>query len=274
MSSTLIPGTYMKKQKIGILDSGFGGLSIWLEIVKILPFERILYVCDQKNIPYGTKSSKQIYQLSKKMITFLHSKEVNIIVIACNTISVSCLDKLRSDFPSIKIIGTVPVIKTAAEQTKNKHIGILATPVTAKSNYLQFLAHKYAVDCKITIVASSKLVSYIEKGEIDSQNVKPELQRIANIFNKNNIDTLIMACTHFPFLKAQLNALLGSKVMYLDSGGAVARQLQKLVGEGGAGSINNAYTYEFYTTGDNTYFSKIAKQLIRRNINNDVHISL
>src|SRR6266571_7897214 len=103
----------MSNNPIGILDSGVGGLTIWQEIVRQLPQESTVYLGDSLNAPYGTKSTDEIYQLSKRMVDFLLTKEVKVIIIACNTITVSCLDRLRTDYPGIPLIGTVPVIKTA-----------------------------------------------------------------------------------------------------------------------------------------------------------------
>src|SRR5579872_6017265 len=109
----------MKNHPIGILDSGLGGLTVLASIARELPNESFVYAGDSANTPYGTKSEEEIYSRAKKLIEFLKDKQVKLIVIACNTITVSCLDKLRTDYPEIPIIGTVPVIKTAAEVTKH-----------------------------------------------------------------------------------------------------------------------------------------------------------
>lgn len=108
----------MNNHPIGILDSGIGGLSVWQEIVSLLPPESTIYICDQKNIPYGEKTPAEIYMLAKKMVEFLLKKQVKMIVIACNTITVSCLDRLRAKFPDVPMIGAVPVVKLAARVSK------------------------------------------------------------------------------------------------------------------------------------------------------------
>ena len=134
----------MSSDSIGVIDSGLGGLSIWRQIVKKLPKESTIYLADSKNCPYGSNSSEEIYQLSKKLVTFLVQKKVKLIVLACNTITVSCLDKLRKEFPKTPIIGTVPVIKTASEITKNNKIGVLSTARTARSKYQKKLIKTFA----------------------------------------------------------------------------------------------------------------------------------
>src|ERR1700733_7320337 len=109
----------MNNHPIGILDSGVGGLTVLQSVIHELPNESIIYIGDSKNTPYGAKSADKILPLAKRMIEFLLKKEVKLIVITCNTITVSCLDKLRGDYPDIPLVGTVPVIKTTAEATRN-----------------------------------------------------------------------------------------------------------------------------------------------------------
>ena len=125
----------MNRNPIGIIDSGIGGLSVWKEIAALLTEESTIYVADAKNLPYGEKTEEEVYLLAKAMMRFLIDKDVKLIVIACNTITVSALDQFRKDFPSLPIIGTVPMVKTAATMSKSKRIGMLSTTRTAASSY-------------------------------------------------------------------------------------------------------------------------------------------
>lgn len=218
-------------QPLGILDSGVGGLTIWQEIVTQLPHESTLYIADSKNCPYGTKPSEQIYKLSKSLIDFLVKKRCKLIVIACNTITVTCLDRLRGDFPTIPLIGTVPVIKTAAEQTKNKKIGILSTVRTTESHYQKDLIEKFAEECEVSTVGTDTLVPLIEKGSSEEE-IATVIERVLAPFKKINIDVLALGCSHFPVVKKLFQEILGKNVQILDSGGAIARQaefLQKMI---------------------------------------------
>jgi glutamate racemase len=129
----------MNDRPIGILDSGIGGLTIAKEIITQLPQESIVYIGDSKNAPYGPQTSEQIYKHAKKLMKFLIDRDVKIVVIACNTITVNCIKKLREDYSTMPIIGTVPVVKTAAEVSRNKRIGILSTSQTAKRNMPKIL---------------------------------------------------------------------------------------------------------------------------------------
>lgn len=252
----------MENRPIGVLDSGVGGLSIWREIVVQLPNESTIYVADSANCPYGRRSSKEIYRLAKRLVKFLLSKNAKLIVLACNTITVSCLDKLRKDFPNIPIVGTVPVVKTAVERTKNKRIGILSTVGTAKSQYQKNLIRTFAGDCEVISIGTDKLVPFIEKGEIHGRRIKELLQRELQHFILASIDTLALGCSHFPFLKSEMQKVLGKKALILDSAGAIARQVKRVLKENGDVSKKNSPLHFLYTTGDVDTFRKVARKLV------------
>lgn len=252
----------MNNQPIGILDSGVGGLSIWKEIVSSLPSESTIYIGDSKNCPYGSKSSEEIYVLASKMIKFLLSKNVKLIVIACNTITVTSLTKLRSDFKNIPILGIVPVIKTAAEKTKNGKIGVLSTVQTAKSNYQKKLIEKFAKDLKVINIGTDKLVPFVEKGELDSENLKIILKKILMPFIKSGIDVLALGCSHFPFLKKQMQEILGKNVNILDSAGAVARQIERVLLANKTKANSPSVSHKLFTTERVDLFKNTYKKLI------------
>lgn len=240
---------------IGILDSGVGGLTIWREIVRELPKESTVYIADSKNIPYGAKSSKEINRLARKLVQFLLKKDVKLIVVACNTITVTCLDRLRAEFPQIPIVGTVPVVKTAAEKTKKGKIGILSTVRTAKSRYQKNLIKKFAGDLEVLNLGTDKLVPLIEKGESVDQVLENELSPFIN-----QVDVLALGCTHFPLIKDKIQKILGPKVLVLDSGPAIARQVRRVLSNNNILSSSKADRF-FFTTGDDKSFNKILKSL-------------
>ncbi|MBI2031670.1 MAG: glutamate racemase [Candidatus Levybacteria bacterium] len=249
----------MKNQPIGVLDSGVGGLSILREIIKKLPRESFIYLADSKNCPYGEKTSKEIYGLSRKMVKFLLAERVKLIVIACNTITVSCLDKLRIDFPSAPIIGIVPVVKTASKLTKNGRIGILSTKQTAKSKYQRGLIEKFTDGLKVLNLGTDKLVPIIETGEHkDIKILREELEP----FLKFDIDTLALGCSHFPFLRKEIKQILGGKVRILDSGGAVARQVGRVLKNNHSLSVSQKQSSLLYTTGNVEKFQKNSSTLL------------
>lgn len=263
MGPNPIPGTfYMNNQPIGVLDSGLGGLSIWKEIVKELPQESTIYLADSLNCPYGDKNSKDIYLLSKRLVRFLLDKKVKIIVLACNTITVFCIDKLRRAFPDIPIVGTVPAVKTAVEHSKNKRIGILSTTATANSKHQKDLIANFARGLHVINLGTNQLVPYVEKGEIEGEKVKEVLKKTLEEFLRKEVDTIALGCSHFPFLKEEIGEIVGDKVKILDSGGAIAMQVRRVLTNNNKLSLSNSLSYVFYTTGDPIQFSAVAKKLV------------
>ena len=255
----------MNTHPIGILDSGLGGLTIWKEIVAQLPHESTIYIGDSLHAPYGARSSDEIYHLAKRLMQFLLSKDVKVIVVACNTITVSCLDKLRQDFSEIAIIGTVPVVKTAAATSSNKRVGILSTTRTAQSEYQKELIESFAKECHVTNYGTDEIVPLIEKGELAGGQLEETLSRILSVFKKEHIDTLALGCTHFPFLRKQMQEILGPDVVILDSGPSIARQVRRVLEEHDTVADQAEATHKFYTTGDEALANKLLQATISEN---------
>lgn len=260
----------MNDNPIGILDSGVGGLSIWREIIRELPNESTIYVADSKNCPYGEKTEKEVYKLTKQIVKFLIKKNVKLIVIACNTATVSCLDKLREEFKGMPIVGTVPVVKTAAEKSKTKKIGILSTTRTAKSEYQKKLINTFTQDCKVVNWGTDKLVPFIEKGDTDSLELRKNLISELRIFKKTKIDSLALGCTHFPFLRKEIQDILGSNIQIFDSGGAIARQVRRVLTQNKTLSSNTNPNHIFYTTGEKDQFKLVVEKLLGKDIKADL----
>lgn len=278
---------------IGIFDSGVGGLGIFLETKKLLPKENILYLADTKNCPYGEKSTEEIKIICKHNVDFLIKHGAKIVVVACNTASVSALEYLRLQFPNIPIIGVVPVVKTAAKITKNKKIGILATKRTVESSYLKNLVQEFCPKEKgfeIHYQAANELVEEVENGYFCHQpktgvflagSQKRFSMALATNFSRHgspiidkvlrNLDPLINAkvdvvalgCTHFPFLRNEIESILGKKVKVLDSNSAVARQIVRVLVNNKQLSLNNKKPiYKFFTSGDVAKLQRQARDLI------------
>jgi glutamate racemase len=250
----------MNNNPIGILDSGVGGLSVWKEVATIMPGESFVYVGDSKNAPYGPREPEEILLLAKRLIEFLLEHKVKLIIIACNTITVSGIDNLRQEFPGIPIIGTVPVIKTAAQITKSKKIGVFSTTRTAKSQDQRELIQKYAQGCEVFTVGSDELVPLIEKGIVAGREVRKILQKELLPLQERNIDTLAIACTHYPFIEKEIRAVIGSDVQILEPSAAIARHAERILEQNRTLTTDNKRSYTFYTTGD----KNILKHLLLR----------
>lgn len=256
----------MQNQAIGILDSGVGGLSIWQEIVKLVPNESTVYVADSKNCPYGTRSYDEINHLSSRLVRFLRQQQVKVIVLACNTITVSSLSYLRDRFASVAIVGTVPVVKTATERTVNGKIGILSTVTTAESVYQKELIAKFAKDKEVLNIGTDLLVPYVEKGEVKGERVRRVLEKILAPFRTAGIDVLALGCSHFPFLREEMQILLGSNILVLDSGAAIARQVIRVLTANNMLHASDPVGRSFYTTGNQKEFSDIATALVGKTL--------
>lgn len=252
----------MKNKPIGVLDSGIGGLSIYQEIVKLLPHESTLYIGDNAYIPYSKLSEEVLFDRSKRLVRFLLEKDAKLIVVACNTITVSGIDKLRETFPDVPFIGTVPVIKTAASVTQKKSFGILSTERTANSAYQKDLINKFAEGHTVLNIGTDELVPLIEKGIVEGKAMHDVLNAILVPFKEGVVDTLVLGCTHYPFVKKEIQNILGSEVQILDSGAAIARQAQRILSEKNALSTSGTPTREYYTTAMAEHIDYIAKKLL------------
>lgn len=252
----------MDDKPIGVLDSGVGGLTVWKEIISLLSYESTIYIGDSLHAPYGDKTPEEIHELSRKLIQFLLRKKVKLIVIACNTITTVCLDALRNEFRQIPIIGTVPVVKKAVEETKTKRIGILSTNRTANSYYQKHLLEQHADGVGVVNKGTNELVPLIEKGEITGIKIEKILHKVLKPFQEKRVDILALGCTHFPFLRPEMEKILGQRVALLDSGSAIARQVRRVLTNNNILTKKKKATHQLYTTGEKGVFSKIVKTLV------------
>lgn len=252
---------------IGIFDSGVGGLSVLYEIKKLLPRESFIYVADQANIPYSGKSKKELEKITSNIVRFLVERRAKIIVVACNTATLYVLDYLRSEF-DIPIIGIVPVVKTAAERTKNGRVGILSTVATAKSNYQKELIKRFTSGLKVSNIGTDEIVSFIENGNVNSKELNNALKRVLKQFS--GVDVLALGCSHYPFLRDKIQTILGSKVLILDSGPAVARQVERVLEKNRAFSSGKERFIKFFTSGNPSNFRTIAEKLIKMKFDPDI----
>jgi glutamate racemase len=213
----------MKKNPIGIFDSGIGGITIYEEIHNLLPNENIIYLADSKNAPYGEKSQQEIIEFSIKNTEFLLKKKCKLIVVACNTASTNAVKYLRDNY-KVPFIRVQPAIKPAALNSKTKTVGILATSGTLKSDLLFETSQKFAQGIRVIEQVGEGLVTLIESGKIYSTEMTSLLKKYLQPMLEENIDYLVLGCTHYPFLIPQIQKIVGEQVTILDSGQAIARQ--------------------------------------------------
>lgn len=217
-----------RENSIGVFDSGVGGTSVWQEIIKLLPFEKTIYLADSKNTPYGTKTRDEIIALSEKNTEYLLQRNCKIIVVACNTATTNAIAHLRTKY-EVPFIGIEPAIKPAALQTKKKAIGILATKGTLSSALFDQTKEKFAKDIAVVEQVGTGLVERIENNQIETKETYALLQKFLQPMIQKNIDHLILGCTHYPYLIPQIKKILPYNVKIIDSGEAVARQTKNIL---------------------------------------------
>lgn len=246
---------------IGILDSGIGGLTIWREIRRQLPRESTIYIGDHLYQPFGGKSISVIRQRVKRLIAFLIKAKAKIIIIACNTGTVAGIDLYRRWYPTIPIIGVVPVVKTAVSLTKTKHIAVLSTINTAASSYQKRLIRTFADGCLVENIGVPDLVPLIEEGVIGEQ-VERLLRQFINSEKMSDVDVVALGCTHYPFIAHKISEIVGNEVAIIDSGGAVARQTVRILDTNRLRALGQKPYTVFYTTGNSSHVSRVATKLL------------
>ncbi|MFH2141423.1 MAG: glutamate racemase [Bacteroidota bacterium] len=215
-------------RRIGVFDSGVGGLSVWKEIVELLPNESIIYYADSGNCPYGTKSREEIIKLSEKIVEFLIKKSCKLIVVACNTATAAAIDYLRLNY-SIPFVGMEPAIKPAAIQSKTGNIGVLATENTFKGRLFNETSRKYANDKNLYIQIGYGLVDIVENGKINTKDSYSILEKYIQPMLDKNVDQIVLGCTHYPFLMEQIKEIVGTKSGIINPAPAVARQVENIL---------------------------------------------
>ncbi|MFL0799696.1 MAG: glutamate racemase [Agarilytica sp.] len=227
----------IKAPKILIFDSGAGGLSIAIEVIKTCPGAHFVYAADHAYFPYGIKQDAELTARIVSQVESLYKKiQPDLVVVACNTASTLALETLRTEFPC-PFVGVVPAIKPAAKLTQTGVIGVLATPATVNRAYTHNLIEDFAPKQKIVMHGSDTLVTLAEdkinKGEINEGQLNQELRTLFDKEHGEEIDTVVLACTHFPLLKPELISWArgeNKNVNWIDSGKAIADRVQTLLG--------------------------------------------
>jgi glutamate racemase len=214
---------------IGVLDSGVGGLTVLRELLRELPGERFVYFGDTGNGPYGERSERDIQALVLAGARFLLERDAKLIVVACNAASISALAALRAAFPRTPFVGTVPAVKPAAERTTTGVIGVATTTACARSAYLGRLIAEHARGVRVLAVGCPRLVMLVEAGAFDGPNVEAAVRVYMRPLLSAGSDAIVLACTHFPVLRAVVERVAGPGVMVIDAGAAIARQTRRVL---------------------------------------------
>ena len=220
-----------KTDKIGVFDSGVGGISVLRELMKELPGEDFLYFGDSANAPYGTKTTEEVRRLTLQNAKMLLSCGIKALVVACNTATSAAINDLRQTYPDAIIVGIEPALKLAADRFPTGKIGIMATAVTLREEKLSHLQERFP-HVTVERIEAPGLVELIEKGKADSPECKALLEKILAPY-VGKLDALVLGCTHYPFAKDPIAAVLGEKTQLLDGGEGTARQTRRLLEQAG-----------------------------------------
>lgn len=251
----------MNESPIGIFDSGVGGLTVWHEIVRLLPAEDTLYLADSAHAPYGERSPGEIRALSRKNTEWLLDRGCKIIVVACNTATTNAIAQLRREYP-VPFIGIEPAIKPAALHSQTRRVGVLATRGTLASDLFAETSKTYAEGISILEQEGVGLVRLIESGNLEDPELEGRLEELLAPMLEAGIDHLVLGCTHYPFLIPALRNLLPRQVKIVDCGLPVARQTQAvLAAKGWLRGEARTGRHELYTNGDPQIMNRLLERL-------------
>lgn len=252
---------------IGIFDSGIGGLTVFKAVRKHLPSESIVYLGDTARVPYGTKSDETVVKYSLQNAAFLEERGVKAVVVACNTASALAIPALRENV-KVPVIGVVePGALTAYRQSKNQRIGIIGTEATVSSNAYGKALHKMDNKVHVISTACSLFVPLVEEGWIEGDIPKSIAARYLSIFKNEDIDVLILGCTHYPLLKNVISSVIGKNVRLVDSGEATAEALSCLLeGKNLKSDRHNGESDYIYVTDVPKKFEQVAGQFLGGNL--------
>jgi len=251
----------MQKGFIGAFDSGVGGLSVLKELIQTLPHEDFVYIADQARIPYGTKNQEQIRMFSEKITSYLIETGAKCIVIPCNTASAFALTYLRNKFPNIPFIGMEPAVKSAVEKTKTGKVGVLATAGTFKSQRYFSLVERFAQNIEIFEDPCIGLVELIEN-QNKSETTFDLLKKVVTPMIKEDVDTIVLGCTHYPFVLDTLKMILPQNIQVIDPAPAVAKQTKKRLSTLDLQKTEGTGETSFYTTGEPSILKQQIKDLL------------
>ena len=236
---------------IGIFDSGVGGLSVLRAIRSQMPEESVIYFGDQGHIPYGPRPMEQIRDFSEAITRFLLGQGARVIVVACNTASAAALKYLREIFPDVPFVGMEPAVKPAAEHTQTGKVGVLATPATFQGELYASVVERFANGVELFQHTCPGLVQEIEQGNLNGNETRQILQEALQPMLEKNIDTVVLGCTHYPFVIPLIQEIVGENVRVIDPAPAVARQVRRVLEANGLKSgSDRPVGMKLFTSGD------------------------
>ncbi|GGE37413.1 glutamate racemase [Streptococcus himalayensis] len=264
----------MDNRPIGFLDSGVGGLTVVRELMRQLPHEEVIYIGDSARAPYGPRPAEQIRDYTWELVRFLLTKDVKMIVIACNTATAVAWEEIKAEL-SIPVLGVIlPGASAAIKSTTNGNIGVIGTPMTVSSDTYRQKIENLSPEMKVTSLACPKFVPLVESNELTSSVTKKVVyESLAPL--KGQVDTLVLGCTHYPLLRPIIQNVMGPDVKLIDSGAECVRDISVLLNyfEIHHSRQERDLHHTFYTTANAKSFADIATAWLGAELNVE-HIEL
>jgi glutamate racemase len=251
------------ERPIGVFDSGVGGLSILREITSVLPDESILYLADQRWSPYGRMTIEEVRDRSLQIASGLIAAGAKTVVVACNSASAAGLYLMRQEYPGTPFVGLEPAVKPAALQSSTGVVGVLATQATFQGELFASVVDRHAANVTVIPQVGTGLAGLVEQDRSGTSEARELLADYLQPLLDSGMDTLVLGCTHYPFLIEDIRAVVGETVAIVDPSPAVARQVVRVLGDAGiVASQGSGSRVEYATTGDSERFAYMIERLL------------
>ncbi len=264
----------MDNRPIGVFDSGVGGLTVLREIIKAVPHENTIYFGDTERVPYGPRDLNEVRKFARRITRFLYEKNVKSIVIACNTSTAAALDEIKKEY-EIPILGVIgPGARTAVSNTKNKRVGVIATRGTVKSRAYENEIKKIDPEIITFSIPAPLLVEYVEKGILEGKDLSNAINNYLGPLAGENIDVLILGCTHFPLIEKRIMAHCDN-IKVISSAVETAKDVKEmLAGKKIHADKNNKPERIFYETALSSNFYEVGKMFLGEEIREVIKVKL
>lgn len=243
---------------IGLFDSGLGGLSVLRAMRQHLPEAPLLYVADSAHAPYGERSEAFIIDRSLRIAQFLLEQGAQVLVVACNTATAAAVREIRTQHPHVPVVGVEPGVKPAVALSHNGRVGVMATPGTLGSQKFRDLVAAHGGSAHVVLQPCPGLAREIEKGELDSPALRDLVDGFCQPLRDADVDTVVLGCTHYPFVAPLIQQAMGPQVHLLDTADAVARHTTRLIARLPAAPEPLAQGVHLWTTGDAQHLTQVA----------------
>jgi glutamate racemase len=252
----------MDERPIGMFDSGFGGLTVARALIDLAPQEHLVYVGDTGRYPYGPRDLGEVRAFAVQISTWLvDAHDVKLVVVACNTASAAALDVLRQLLP-VPVVGVIePGVRAAAKATRNRRVGVIGTVGTVSSGAYQGAMAELSVPVELSCAACPGFVEFVERGETRSDQVAVLAERLLAPVRDAGIDTLLLGCTHYPFLARTIADVMGRDVVLVSSADETAFEVRHILQRDGLGRSGGPGTLRFFSSGDVEWFRSVGSRL-------------